>query len=219
MVGRGEVGEGIDGLAALQRVGEKVQLVDVTQIPLTKEDESVDPSLFPVKEYDEHGQQADRRVDNSWFTRIEDVSTVEMAEVHIVNTMAPFILTSKLRPLLTKDQPTFIINVSSMEGKFSRTKTAYHPHTNMAKASLNMMTRTCSREFAMHDIYMNSVDTGWITYENPLEYDSVKQILKLAPPIDEIDGASRILDPIFHALNTGEKYWGLFYKDYMPSSW
>lgn len=43
----------------------------------------------------------------------------------------------------------YIVNVSAMEGQFYRkNKSSKHPHTNMAKAALNMMTRTCANEFA-----------------------------------------------------------------------
>ena len=61
----------------------------------------------------------------------------------------------------------FIVNVSAMEGKFYRHKTANHPHTNMAKAALNMMTRTCAEALSAEGINMNSVDTGWINDEKP----------------------------------------------------
>jgi NAD(P)-dependent dehydrogenase (short-subunit alcohol dehydrogenase family) len=51
-----------------------------------------------------------------------------------------------------------------MEGVFNRpNKQSSHPHTNMAKASLNMITRTSAQQFINDNIYMNSVDTGWVT--------------------------------------------------------
>lgn len=53
----------------------------------------------------------------------------------------------------------FIINVSAMEGKFNRSKTPNHPQTNMAKAALNMMTRTSAQDYAEDLIFMNCADT------------------------------------------------------------
>lgn len=37
----------------------------------------------------------------------------------------------------------------------------------MAKASLNMMTRTSAADYANDSIWMTAVDTGWVTDENP----------------------------------------------------
>jgi len=192
---------------------------ELTQIPLIPEDEKEDLSLFPTNSYDADAQQIDLRFYNSWILKIDRVSTVELAEIHLVNAMAPFILASKLKDLMTRNKPSYIINVSPMEGKFSRAKSTNHPHTNMAKAAMNMITRTSARDFVQDEVYMNSVDTGWVTYENPCEWDAKKQELGLEPPIDEIDGAARILDPVFAGINSGKSYWGLFYKDYLPTSW
>jgi NAD(P)-dependent dehydrogenase (short-subunit alcohol dehydrogenase family) len=99
-----------------------------------------------------------------------------------------------------------------------------HPHTNMAKAALNMLTRTSAEDLAKHHrIFMNAVDTGWINDENPLEKASkiAKQNL-FQTPIDEIDAAARILDPIFSGVNAGragEKESGKFLKDYRETEW
>jgi NAD(P)-dependent dehydrogenase (short-subunit alcohol dehydrogenase family) len=89
-----------------------------------------------------------------------------------------------------------------MEGKFYRFKTANHPHTNMAKAALNMMTKTCAPALAQEDrIFMTSVDTGWINDENPLERAAATaKASGFQTPIDEVDAAARILDPIFTGL-------------------
>eukprot|EP01127_Copromyxa_protea_P009115 TRINITY_DN2123_c0_g1_i1.p1 TRINITY_DN2123_c0_g1~~TRINITY_DN2123_c0_g1_i1.p1 ORF type:complete len:379 (-),score=82.68 TRINITY_DN2123_c0_g1_i1:30-1166(-) len=207
-------------LGALATTAANISPADLTQIPLIDEDVNYNPAEFPNKQLDCDGQQVDLRTENTWSKKLDEVSTVEAAEVHLVNALAPFIINSKLKPLMLKSgDPGYIINVSSMEGKFSRNKQTTHPHTNMAKAAMNMMTRTSSRDFAEDHIYMNSIDTGWITYENPLELTARKQQLGLEPPIDEIDGAARILDPIFVAENTKEYAWGLFFKDYLPSKW
>jgi NAD(P)-dependent dehydrogenase (short-subunit alcohol dehydrogenase family) len=117
----------------------------------------------------------------------------------------------------------YIINVSAMEGKFYRYKMANHPHTNMAKAALNMMTRTSAEDLAKnHRIYMNSVDTGWINDENPLERATKTAATNLfQTPIDEIDAAARILDPVFSGVNNpdAEKDYGKFLKDYRETEW
>ena len=70
-----------------------------------------------------------------------------MLEVQLVNSVAPFVLNSRLKPLLMRSPfaRRFIVNVSAMEGQFRRHKTVFHPHTNMAKAALNMMTRTSAK--------------------------------------------------------------------------
>jgi NAD(P)-dependent dehydrogenase (short-subunit alcohol dehydrogenase family) len=108
-----------------------------------------------------------------------------------------------------------------MEGQFYREwKTSRHPHTNMAKAALNMMTRTSAEDYLEDGIHMNSVDTGWVTDEDPAAIAERKTAVHgFHPPLDIVDGAARILDPIFSGANTGEHLWGLFLKDYRPSPW
>jgi NAD(P)-dependent dehydrogenase (short-subunit alcohol dehydrogenase family) len=141
--------------------------------------------------------------------------------VFFVNTIGPYLLNSVLKPLLARSKlmPRFIVNVSAMEGQFARfEKTARHPHTNMAKAALNMMTRTSAQEFQEAGIYMNSVDTGWITDENPYPKRARMRKSGFVPPLDEIDGASRIYDPIVRGIR-GELLSGFFSKDYAPTPW
>merc|ERR1719326_1412901 len=127
-------------------------------------------AVLPAGERDVHGQQLDTRATNSWLLHLGEVSTPEAVEVFCINTLTPFILNGRLRPLLERSphQDRYIINVSAMEGKFYRYKQPTHPHTNMAKAALNMMTKTCADDYAQAGIFMNSVDTGWINDENPL---------------------------------------------------
>lgn len=125
---------------------------------------------FPPGELDGDGQQLDLRPENSWRARLEDVGLREMLEVQLVNASAPFTLCTGLLPLLRRSPfaRRFIVNVSAMEGQFTRrSKTERHPHTNMAKAALNMLTRTSGPDLAAEEIYMTSVDTGWVTNENP----------------------------------------------------
>jgi NAD(P)-dependent dehydrogenase (short-subunit alcohol dehydrogenase family)/Ran GTPase-activating protein (RanGAP) involved in mRNA processing and transport len=172
-------------------------------------------------ERDEHDQPIDLRQKNSWVLELEEVSSVELVEVHAINALSPFILNAKLKPLLQKAPgDKYIVNVSAMEGQFYKFfKSSKHPHTNMAKAALNMMTRTSAQEYARERIYMNSVDTGWITDENPLPISSRMKARGFAPPLDEVDAAARILDPVFSGYNTNQHLIGEFLKDYKPTPW
>jgi NAD(P)-dependent dehydrogenase (short-subunit alcohol dehydrogenase family) len=183
---------------------------------------ALDDPHFPRGWLDADLQQIDLRPVNSWRLPADAVSTPELIEVHLVNAIAPFILVSRLRPLMERAAPgRHIVNVSAMEAQFGRRKkTDKHPHTNMAKAALNMLTRTSAVDYAASGIYMNSVDTGWITDEDPMVHVERKQrVHGFHPPLDVVDGAARVLDPVFGGLNTGEHAWGLFFKDYRPTDW
>ena len=179
-------------------------------------------ALFPTGRYDEDLQQVDLREVNSWRLRLHEVQTPELLEVHLVNAIAPYILNARLKPLMlrTGGRHMHVVNVSAMEGQFYRTtKTDKHPHTNMAKAALNMMTRTSAPDYVKDGIHMNAVDTGWVTDEDPAVHAARKAELGFAPPLDVLDGAARIVDPIFSGLNTGTHAWGQFLKDYKPAPW
>ena len=179
-------------------------------------------ALFPAGRYDEDSQQLDLRTVNSWRLRLHEVQTPELLEVQLVNAIAPYILNARLKPLMMASgaRDLHIVNVSAMEGQFYRTtKTDKHPHTNMAKAALNMMTRTSAPDYVRDGIHMNAVDTGWITDEDPAIHAARKAEEGFAPPLDIIDGAARIVDPIFAGVNSGEHVWGQFLKDYKPAPW
>jgi NAD(P)-dependent dehydrogenase (short-subunit alcohol dehydrogenase family) len=179
------------------------------------DDETVDQynaEYFPKGVVDEHDQQVDLRPINTWIRTIEMTNMFEFIEIFVVNMLAPFILTQQFIPLLhktTKGYHSWVVNVSSMEGCFDmKTKQPFHPHTNMAKAGLNMMTRTCGQDLIKKNIVLVSVDTGWNTIEQPNSYDKQS-------PIDCVDGAARILDPIYTKNTT----YGVFYKDFKIRNW
>jgi NAD(P)-dependent dehydrogenase (short-subunit alcohol dehydrogenase family) len=179
--------------------------------------------ILPIDSLADNEELADSRDVNSWLLRLNEVSALEMLEVQLVNSVAPFLLNSRLKELLVRSRfdRKFIVNVSAMEGQFSRNKTVYHPHTNMAKAALNMMTRTSGDDYAKDSIYMNSVDTGWVTDENPTPKRSrVQADSAFYPPLDIIDGMARIYHPIATGINESvEPLFGLFLKDYAPCRW
>ena len=194
---------------------------ELSQMAVCAHDLDCSALKFPTGAYDVNRQQLDLRANNSWKLKLEQVESAELAEVFAINAMSPFILNARLKPLLLKaDKPRFIVNVSAMEGKFYRKKSSNHPHTNMAKAALNMMTRTSAAAYAQDDIYMNSVDTGWINDENPLP-SAVKMAVNhnFQTPLDEIDAAARVVDPVIVGLNGGALIYGKFLKDYKETEW
>lgn len=178
--------------------------------------------LLPAEFEGSDGVPLDFRSNNSWKLTVEQVSGGELLEVHLVNAIAPFLLLKHLKPALlaSPHQRRFVVNVSAMEGSFSyHFKGGTHPHTNMAKAALNMLTRTSGQQFAKEGVYMTSVDTGWVTNENPYPVAAAMEEQNFSPPLDLVDGAARVCDPVLSGLGEKEPVSGCFLKDYRPTEW
>lgn len=195
----------------------------LSQMSYAHDDSPVSEELFPKGKLDRDLQQVDLRKTNSWRLRLGEIPAAEMLEVQLVNSVAPFVLCNRLVSLMRRDHTgqKHIVNVTAMEGKFFRfRKDDRHPHTNMAKAALNMMTHTSAEDIAKDGIYMNAVDTGWVTDEDPAELSQFKQeVHDFQPPLDIVDGAARVCDPFFDGILTGKHWCGKFLKDYFPIDW
>ena len=196
---------------------------ELSQIPYVHDQALAQEKVFPTGKLDADLQQVDLRPTNSWRLKLGEIQTAEMIELQLVNAIAPFVLCNKLSTIMKRDftGQKHIVNVSAMEGKFHRfTKTDRHPHTNMAKAALNMLTHTSARDLANYGIFMNAVDTGWVTDEDPFMFSMAKQEMHdFQPPLDIVDGAARVCDPFFAGILSGKHWCGKFLKDYFPVDW
>jgi NAD(P)-dependent dehydrogenase (short-subunit alcohol dehydrogenase family) len=170
---------------------------------------------------DESGLLPDASPRNSWSARLGGLDPAELLETQLVNALAPALLCDRLLPLLlASPRPRrYIVNVTAVEGRFAvRNKTSGHPHTNMAKAALNMLTRTSAAELADQGVYMCAVDTGWITDENPAPKKARLAEAGFRTPLDVVDGAARVYDPIVRG-EAGDPPFGVFLKDYREAAW
>src|SRR6195952_4575894 len=170
---------------------------------------------------DAGGLVPDLNTVNSWTQTVDQVDAMELLEVQLCNVTAPFLLISRLRPAMAAApaRRKYVVNVSAMEGVFGRGyKGPGHPHTNMAKAALNMLTRTSAAEMLTDGILMTAVDTGWITDERP-HHTKVRLAQEgFHAPLDLVDGAARVYDPIVQG-ELGRDLYGCFLKDYEPAGW
>ena len=170
---------------------------------------------------DETGEQLDTREQNSWGLALHEIDPSEWVSCHIVSTFVPWLLIRSLREMMlaSPNQDRFVINVSAMEGAFTMAnKTSKHAHTNAAKAGLNMITRTAGAAYAEEGIHMCAVDTGWITDERAHAQKMHERDKGFRPPLDVVDGASRVCHPIISGLN-GSPFSGVFVKDYEVAPW
>jgi NAD(P)-dependent dehydrogenase (short-subunit alcohol dehydrogenase family) len=193
---------------------------DLTALALTAGSSSL-ARVADGSAIDAGGLVPDLDAENSWTRRVHEVDPLELLEVQLCNVTAPFVLVSRLRPLLAASpaRRTYVVNVSAMEGQFSRGyKGPGHPHTNMAKAALNMLTRTSAGDLFRDGVLMTSVDTGWITDERPHPTKARLHSEGFRAPLDLVDGAARVYDPIVRG-EAGEDLYGCFLKDYRPSPW
>ncbi|EAP97735.1 putative short chain dehydrogenase [Janibacter sp. HTCC2649] len=196
----------------------------MTEMALTAGHASLEAHLAGTA-VDAGGLLPDTQRNNSWTQVVDEVDPLELLEVQLCNSTAPFILISRLRPSMRAAvqagaRRAYVVNVSAMEGQFSRKyKGPGHPHTNMAKAALNMLTRTSSGEmFETDRILMTAVDTGWITDERP-HHEKLRMAAEgWHAPLDLVDGAARVYDPIVRG-EAGEDLYGAFVKDFEPSPW
>lgn len=184
-----------------------------------------DRERFPAGQLTPDGQQLDLSLVNSWLLRDDEISALELIEVHVINAVAPFLLLSRLKERLVKTATqtgrAYAVNVSSSEGRFGGTKKKpwRHPHTNMAKAALHMMTYTCASDYARFRIYLNAVDPGWVSYQHPHRQQVEMQVRGTRPTLTLDDGAARVCHPVWTGENEAHFLSGKLLKDFVPVEW
>jgi NAD(P)-dependent dehydrogenase (short-subunit alcohol dehydrogenase family) len=179
------------------------------------------PAALIEAPVDASGLLPDPSPSNAWSARLGELDPTEILETQLVNAVAPALLCDRLLPLLlaSPHPRRYIVNVSALEGRFeARAKTSRHPHTNMAKAALNMLTRTSAADLAEHGVYMCAVDTGWVTNENPEPKKARMAEVGFQTPLDVVDGAARIYDPIVRG-EAGGPVWGVLLRNYREAAW
>ncbi len=223
-----KIGGGTESLPAVSWNGKAPGVglaasAELSQIPYIYDQNLSVEKVFPGGKLDADLQQVDLRSVNSWRLKLGEIPTSEMIELQLVNSIAPFVLCNHLTWMMKRQNTgkKHVVNVSAMEGKFHRfVKTDRHPHTNMAKAALNMLTHTSASDLAKYGIFMNAVDTGWVTDEDPFALSKAKEEEHdFQPPLDIVDGAARVCDPFFDGILTGKHWCGQFLKDYFPVDW
>jgi len=183
--------------------------------------EAMKEQWFPLGQKDKHGDQLDLRAVTSWTMKIEDTEMPELAEVLAVNLVVPYLLTARWLPVLRKAKAGFVIFVTSQEGSFSSpngNKNGTHPHTNVAKAGLNMLAKTIAGDLRREAIFVSAVDPGWVSWMMPGGSQATEEA-----PLSEEDGAARVLDPIFSGLKAlrGRRCppTGVLFKDFRVAPW
>jgi len=177
---------------------------------------------FPPGKTDKHGEQLDLRSFTSWTQKVEDTETPELAEILSINLIVPYLLTARWLPLMREAPFAFIVFVSSQEGSFvapdGSGKNSTHPHTNVAKAGLNMLAKTIAGDLRKSCIFTSAVDPGWVSWMMPGAGQETQQA-----PLSEADGAARVLDPVFcgvQALKAGRSPpTGVLFKDFRVTRW
>lgn len=219
----------------LPHAAEKIAVTDVA-VPVESTDTSalatiaernlsqaLTPNLEPTNaaRIDAGGLLPDLGHANTWSNTIGSIPALEILEVSLCNATAPMLLINALRPALAASPHarTYIVNVSAAEGQFAHHKKPGHAHTNMQKAGLNMITRTAAEEMFVTDgILMTSVDTGWVTDERPWDAKLEAWEHGFRCPLDLVDGAARVYDPIVRG-EAGEDVYGVLLKDYRVAQW
>ncbi|NRQ32594.1 short-chain dehydrogenase [Nonomuraea sp. NN258] len=179
------------------------------------------PLELPGGTVDVSGLLPDHSPDNSWTRLVHEIDPVELIEVQLINVTAPFLLIGRLRPLLERSPHPrrYVVNVSAAEGQFDRTyKGPEHPHTNMAKAALNMLTLTSAAELAAAGVFVTSVDPGWFSDQQPEPDQRRRAAAGFRTPLDAVDAAARVYDPIVRG-EAGDPAYGCLLKDYRVVPW